>query len=111
MPSDSAVRRQCSARRRLRRESITSAGIFANIIKTGSRQPRSKRSTKRSIESRLRLHAHYSNVGSGRSSVTDLFSQAIPGDFEARAVVPARELGAYEAIWAREGTSFKTIAD
>jgi DNA processing protein len=43
--------------------------------------------------------------------VTDLFSQAIPGDFEARAVVPARELGAYEAIWAREGTSFKTIAD
>jgi DNA processing protein len=43
--------------------------------------------------------------------VTDLFSRAIPGDFEARAVVPARELGAYEAIWAREGTSFKTIAD
>ena len=43
--------------------------------------------------------------------MTDLFSQAIPADFEARAVVPARELGAYEAIWAREGTSFKTIAD
>ena len=35
----------------------------------------------------------------------------MPGDFEARAVVPARELGAYEAIWGRDGTSFKTIAD
>ncbi|MCH9026339.1 MAG: DNA-protecting protein DprA [Proteobacteria bacterium] len=25
--------------------------------------------------------------------------------------MPARELGAYEALWAREGTSFKTLAD
>jgi len=41
--------------------------------------------------------------------MTDLFSQVIPADFEARAVVPARELGAYEAIWLHEGTSFKTI--
>jgi len=44
--------------------------------------------------------------------MTDLFlaSNSSP-DFEARAVVPARELGAYEAIWLHEGTSFKTIAD
>jgi DNA processing protein len=32
-------------------------------------------------------------------------------DFEAREVVPARELGAYEALWARQGTSFKSLAD
>jgi DNA processing protein len=30
---------------------------------------------------------------------------------ESRAVIPGRELGAYEALWAREGTSFKTVAD
>jgi DNA processing protein len=30
---------------------------------------------------------------------------------EERAVMPARELGAYEALWVREGTSFKTLAD
>ncbi len=42
----------------------------------------------------------------------DLFSQsARANDFQARAVMPARELGAYEALWAREGTSFKTIAE
>jgi DNA processing protein len=44
--------------------------------------------------------------------MTDLFSpttQAV--DFQARAVMPARELGAYEALWAREGTTFKTIAE
>jgi DNA processing protein len=32
-------------------------------------------------------------------------------DFEARAIAPARELGAYEALWAREGTSFKSLAE
>lgn len=44
--------------------------------------------------------------------MTDLFSKnAHAADFQARAVMPARELGAYEALWAREGTSFKTIAE
>lgn len=32
-------------------------------------------------------------------------------DFEKRAVSPIRELGAYEALWAREGTNFKSIAN
>lgn len=32
-------------------------------------------------------------------------------DFSERAVVPARELGAYEALWAREGATFKSLAD
>jgi len=43
--------------------------------------------------------------------MTDLLSQAAAVDFQVRAVVPARELGAYEALWAREGASFKTLAD
>jgi DNA processing protein len=42
--------------------------------------------------------------------VTDLLSQAA-ADFEARAVIPARELGAYEALWARDGTTFKSLAE
>jgi DNA processing protein len=41
----------------------------------------------------------------------DLVSQAAAIDFEARAIVPARELGAYEALWARDGTTFKTLAE
>ena len=41
----------------------------------------------------------------------DLISQAASPDFRARAVMPARELGAYEALWAREGTTFKNLAD
>jgi DNA processing protein len=40
--------------------------------------------------------------------MSDLVSQASAADFQARAVMPARELGAYEALWAREGTTFKT---
>ncbi|MBS1994789.1 MAG: DNA-protecting protein DprA [Cyanobacteria bacterium SZAS LIN-2] len=32
-------------------------------------------------------------------------------DFAERAVSPARELGAYEALWAREGAWFKSIAE
>ena len=32
-------------------------------------------------------------------------------DFENLAVSPLRELGAYEALWAKEGTWFKSIAD
>ena len=41
----------------------------------------------------------------------DLFSNLAAADFEARAVVPARELGAYEALWSREGATFKSLAD
>lgn len=41
----------------------------------------------------------------------DLISQASIADFEARAVSPSREMGAYEALWAREGTTFRTLAD
>ena len=43
--------------------------------------------------------------------MNDLISQAAAADFQSRAVMPIRELGAYEALWAREGTSFKTLAD
>lgn len=43
--------------------------------------------------------------------MSDLFSQSVAADFEARAILPARELGAYEALWAKEGTSFKRLAD
>lgn len=43
--------------------------------------------------------------------MNDLVSQAAVADFEARAIVPARELGAYEALWAQEGASFKRLAD
>lgn len=44
--------------------------------------------------------------------MTDLIAQAAAtADFEQRAVLPARELGAYEALWAQQGTTFKTLAD
>jgi DNA processing protein len=43
--------------------------------------------------------------------MNDLISQLAPEDFQARAVMPFRELGAYEALWSREGTTFKTLAD
>lgn len=43
--------------------------------------------------------------------MNDLVYQAATSDFRSRAVMPARELGAYEALWAREGSTFKTIAD
>lgn len=43
--------------------------------------------------------------------MNDLVTQATAADFQDRAVMPARELGAYEALWAREGTTFKTLAD
>jgi DNA processing protein len=42
--------------------------------------------------------------------MNDLVSQAAATDFEARAILPARELGAYEALWAQDGTSFKQLA-
>ena len=38
----------------------------------------------------------------------DLIAQA--ADLESRAVRPARELGAYEALWCQEGATFKTLA-
>lgn len=41
--------------------------------------------------------------------MNDLIAQAAAADFESRAVMAVRELGAYEAFW--EGTSFKTLAD
>jgi DNA processing protein len=41
----------------------------------------------------------------------DLVFQATAADFEARAILPARELGAYEALWSREGASFKQLAE
>ena len=40
----------------------------------------------------------------------NLFSPTVPVDFADRAVSPRRELGAYEALWAREKTWFKSIA-
>ena len=43
--------------------------------------------------------------------MNDLIAQATAADFESRAVMPVRELGAYEALWAKEGASFKTLAD
>ncbi|EQD73061.1 SMF protein [mine drainage metagenome] len=42
----------------------------------------------------------------------DLFhATAAAADFTERAIVPARELGAYEAQWARKGVTFKTLAN
>jgi DNA processing protein len=43
--------------------------------------------------------------------MTDALFPAAVTSFEERAVMPARELGAYEALWAREGASFKSLAD
>jgi DNA processing protein len=42
--------------------------------------------------------------------MSDLFVNAAT-DFQDRAIVPARELGAYEALWARKGTSCKSLAE
>jgi hypothetical protein len=43
--------------------------------------------------------------------MTDLFAHPAAADFEARAISPVRELGAYEALWLRDGATFKSIAD
>jgi DNA processing protein len=44
--------------------------------------------------------------------MADLFAQAAStADFELRAISPVQELGAYEALWVRDGATFKTIAD
>jgi DNA processing protein len=42
----------------------------------------------------------------------DLFAQpTAASDFAERAISPKRELGAYEALWARDGTWFKSMAE
>ena len=41
----------------------------------------------------------------------DLFPVAASIDFAERAVSPEREFGAYEALWARPGVSFKSMAE
>ncbi|HEC15724.1 MAG TPA: DNA-processing protein DprA [Sedimenticola sp.] len=41
----------------------------------------------------------------------DLISQSVADDFQSRAIVPARELGAYEALWARKDTTFRKLAE
>lgn len=42
----------------------------------------------------------------------DLFAARVASsDFAERAISPKRELGAYEALWAREGAWFKSMAD
>jgi len=41
--------------------------------------------------------------------MSDLFSN-LSREVKDRAVSPQRELGAYEALWAREGTSYKSLA-
>jgi DNA processing protein len=44
--------------------------------------------------------------------MSDLFGRAAASvDPENRAIVPVRELGAYEALWARDKSSFKSLAD
>jgi len=43
--------------------------------------------------------------------MSDLFSRAACANFEERAIVPALELGAYEALWAKEDTWFKSLAE
>jgi DNA processing protein len=41
--------------------------------------------------------------------MSDLFSNA-PREVRDRAISPQRELGAYEALWAQDGTSYKSLA-
>lgn len=49
---------------------------------------------------------------STQAMIEDLFSRrAAATDFAARAIAPKRELGAYEAMWARKGAWFKSIAE
>jgi len=42
--------------------------------------------------------------------MSTLFPEGAPSDFAQRAASPRRELGAYEALWAREGAWFKSVA-
>ncbi len=57
------------------------------------------------------LYAHTVIVYNSAMS-EDLFSpSAAAADFADRAISPRRELGAYEALWAREGTWFKSMAE
>ncbi len=41
----------------------------------------------------------------------DLFDSAATANFAERAISPQRELGAYEALWSREGMWFKSLAE
>jgi DNA processing protein len=43
--------------------------------------------------------------------MSSLLPEGTPSDFAPRAASPSREIGAYEALWAREGAWFKSIAD
>ncbi len=43
--------------------------------------------------------------------MTDLFQHTVATGFAERAISPKRELGAYEALWSREGTWFKSLAE
>jgi DNA processing protein len=43
--------------------------------------------------------------------MTDLFQHSTVSSFAERAISPMREIGAYEALWCRQGTWFKSLAD
>ena len=43
--------------------------------------------------------------------MTDLFQNPAASSFADRAISPKRELGAYEALWSREGMWFKSLAE
>jgi DNA processing protein len=43
--------------------------------------------------------------------MADLFHRSAASGFAERAISPKRELGAYEALWSREGTWFKSLAE
>jgi DNA processing protein len=44
--------------------------------------------------------------------IQNLFPYSVATEnFAARAISPNRELGAYEALWSREGAGFKSLAD
>lgn len=59
------------------------------------------------------VYIHILVICTGISAeMTDLFGKSVAAmDIESRAIVPARELGAYEALWAHEKTTFKSLAD
>jgi len=53
-------------------------------------------------------HGAHKNLGDG-SMMAELALEAT--DFDARAISPLRELGAYEALWEDPDTSFKTLSE
>ena len=46
--------------------------------------------------------------GATQLSGCGLFAESV--DFRVRAISPVEELGAYEALWDREGATFKRLA-